>query len=173
MVCSAVDSFVVGMWLIFAYPRANYHGVHTYYERRRILIEEVRRLEDAPLAAETLELNPLVRRGPVLVRGFDFDKWDWRSFYASSMRDVRTGHMDEAFSVAWASGQWQYGEPIPEDFRLEWRITKGICEPFAEALADSGNRLMALLGRKNRWLMPVEMALPLAEQPGQDSGLGI
>lgn len=66
------------------YPAANYYGVRLRYEPRRLLVESVRVIRNEPLEAETLELDPMLRRGRVLVTGMDLDKHAERSFYLES-----------------------------------------------------------------------------------------
>lgn len=66
------------------YPAANYYGVRLRYEPRRLLVESVRVLRNEPLEAETLELDPMLIRGRVLVTGIDLDKNAERTFYLES-----------------------------------------------------------------------------------------
>lgn len=75
----------VGQILEFDYPRHNYHLVRSKLERRRVLVERIRDLRTEPLDGVTVQLDPLKRRGLVLVTGRDLDKRAERSFYLESM----------------------------------------------------------------------------------------
>lgn len=77
-----------GLRYRFRYPRHNYRGVRRDLDARRVLVEEVRRLDQQPLELVTLELDPLLERGRVLVTGIDLDKMARRSFYLESMADI-------------------------------------------------------------------------------------
>lgn len=66
------------------YPAANYYGVRLRYEPRRLLVESVRVIRHEPIEAETLELDPMLKRGRVLITGLDLDKNAERSFYLES-----------------------------------------------------------------------------------------
>lgn len=72
----------------FRYPSANYAGARQRMEQRRLLIEEVRSIEARPLEPQTINLDPLLRRGKTLVTGIDLDKMERRSFYLESMADI-------------------------------------------------------------------------------------
>jgi hypothetical protein len=78
-----------GMLIEFEYPAANFRGVRPRWERRRLRVDRVRAINTEPLAPLTLELEPLLSRGKVLVTGLDLDKGRERSFYAEQMREVR------------------------------------------------------------------------------------
>jgi hypothetical protein len=82
-------SFSVGMSYAFDYPRANYAGVKKKFEPRRLQVTEVRDLAQSPLERQTFEEEPLLLRGRWLVTGQDLDKREERSFYVSSMQNVR------------------------------------------------------------------------------------
>ena len=73
----------------FFYPAANYRGARFRWERRRLLVEKVRDLTAEPLDPMTVQLDPELRRGRVLVTGQDLDRLGERSFYVDSMRNVR------------------------------------------------------------------------------------
>lgn len=75
----------VGQVLEFDYPRHNYHLVRSGLERRRLLVEKVRDLSAEPLDQVTIQLDPELRRGRLLVTGQDLDKRAERSFYLESM----------------------------------------------------------------------------------------
>jgi hypothetical protein len=69
----------------FLYPRHNFEGVRCGLEERRVLVEHVRDTNAEPLDHETLNSNPLLKRGRWLVTGIDLDKDAERSFYVESM----------------------------------------------------------------------------------------
>lgn len=71
------------------YPAANYRGISKRYEWRRLLVERVRQLEDDPLCAETLSVDPLLERGQTLLIGTDLDKQAPRTFYLEAWREPR------------------------------------------------------------------------------------
>lgn len=73
----------------FDYPRHNFHEVLSRYERRRIVVKDVRDMSAVPIDPVTVQLQPLLRRGRWLVTGDDLDRGVERSFYVESMRDVR------------------------------------------------------------------------------------
>lgn len=79
---------VEGALVQFLYPAANFVGVRSKLERRRIRVEHVRVIAADPLAGITKEWQPLLNRGELLVTGFDLDKLATRSFYDSSMVDL-------------------------------------------------------------------------------------
>lgn len=87
-------TFEVGQVVQFSYPAANYLGVKKRWEQRRLLIEKVRDLSTQPLEAETLEADPLLDRGGVLVTGIDVDRGAERSFYTNAMREPATVSAD-------------------------------------------------------------------------------
>lgn len=72
----------------FLYPRHNFHGVLSRLEPRRLRVEEIRDIRKVPLAIVTVDLQPLLRRGRLLVTGWDLDKQEERSFYADSMKSL-------------------------------------------------------------------------------------
>lgn len=80
---------LIGKVIVGEYPAANFRGVRKRFERRRLLVEEIRRLRDNPLDPETLELEPLLRRTELLVIGRDLDKGAERSFYLGAFRSWR------------------------------------------------------------------------------------
>lgn len=73
----------------FLYPRYNYVGLPDRTERRRIIVESVRDTKAEPLDAETVSINPSLRRGRWLVTGRDLDHDATRSFYTDSMLEVQ------------------------------------------------------------------------------------
>lgn len=73
----------------FLYPRHNFHGVLSQQELRRVLVEEVRDVTKNHLDQQTVDLQPLLRRGRLLITGLDLDKNQERSFYAESMQRVK------------------------------------------------------------------------------------
>ena len=83
-----VSRFLVGESYEFDYPRHNFHGVKTHFERRRIVVTDVRDLMQQPLDPMTGDEQPLLRRGRYLVTGQDLDKHAERSFYVDSMANV-------------------------------------------------------------------------------------
>lgn len=81
-----MQSVQVGQVLEFHYPRHNYHQVHSKLERRRLLVQRIRDLAAEPLEPLTTQLDPLKRRGRLLVTGQDLDRRAERSFYLDSMQ---------------------------------------------------------------------------------------
>ena len=80
---------LVGPVIEGAYPAHNFDKVPQRYERRGVLIEDVRDCLADPLDPETLAANPLQRRGRFLVIGRDLGKCDRRRFYLRSFRGWR------------------------------------------------------------------------------------
>jgi hypothetical protein len=77
---------LVGKVIVGMYPRHNFRGVPTYYERRSVRVESVRLLRREPLDAITSTINPLLNRGKTLITGTDLDKHEERSFYLESFQ---------------------------------------------------------------------------------------
>lgn len=93
-------AFGKGSTIRFDYPAANYKGVRPRWERRCMRVEHVRPLCEQPLADITVELDPNLNRGEVLVTGYDLDKDAERSFYLDRMQDIETvAIFDEADSA--------------------------------------------------------------------------
>ena len=88
MPVSTPVSFSVGVSYAFDYPRHNFHGIKSSFERRHVHVTEVRDLMERPLDPMTGEESPLLRRGQILITGQDLDKGLERSFYADSMVNV-------------------------------------------------------------------------------------
>ena len=82
-------SALVGKTIDGLYPAANYRGVRPRLERRRVRIEAVRDTTLEPLDPITLIFDPDLRRGRLLVTGFDLDKLAERSFYIESFVELR------------------------------------------------------------------------------------
>lgn len=85
----SVSTFEPGECYEFEYPRHNFHGVLSHVETRRIRVIEVRDLFSSPLDPLTTKLQPLLRRGRLLVTGEDLDKGQERSFYADSITRLK------------------------------------------------------------------------------------
>lgn len=83
-------AFGKGSTIRFDYPAANYKGVRPRWERRCLRVEHVRPLCEQPLADITIELDPNLDRGEVLVTGHDLDKDAERSFYLDRMQHIET-----------------------------------------------------------------------------------
>lgn len=81
-------SLVPGSAYSFLYPRHNFHGVLSKFEPRRLKVTDLRNLVEEPLESVTIEMQPLLRRGPTLVTGLDLDKHAERSFYLHSMKRI-------------------------------------------------------------------------------------
>ena len=84
----SVCQLVPGRAYSFDYPRHNFDGVLSKLERRRIKVESIRDLREDPLERITFEIQPLLRRGRLLITGIDLDKGQERSFYLTSMKSV-------------------------------------------------------------------------------------
>jgi hypothetical protein len=78
--------------LYFSYPSDNRIRRVTKLEPRRIVIQSVRDLIEQPLEERTIRLNKFLRRGQLLIRGFDLVKQRMRSFYVDSMRSIKESH---------------------------------------------------------------------------------
>lgn len=79
----------------FLYPRHNFHGILSDLEPRRVRVTAVRDLAEQPLDTQTFNLQPLLRRGRLLVVGQDLDKGNAeRSFYVDSMRSLCLSETD-------------------------------------------------------------------------------
>lgn len=83
-----VSSFRPGECYSFEYPRHNFHGVRSHFETRRIRVTSVRDVWASPLDRVTIELQPILRRGRLLITGEDLDKHAERSFYVDSIRNA-------------------------------------------------------------------------------------
>ena len=81
-------AFREGSFLAFDYPRHNYRGVRSHFERRRFRIDRVRDTEKEPVEQEALSADPLLNRGRVLLTGVDLDKNAERSFYVHAMLNI-------------------------------------------------------------------------------------
>lgn len=77
-----------GTVLEFFYPEDNRLRVKTRFLRRRLLIREVRDIAIQPVEPEYIIRNPDLRRGPILLTGYDWTREDTRSFYPTSMRSI-------------------------------------------------------------------------------------
>lgn len=75
---------LVGKIVCGLYPAANYHGVRLRLEPRLLLVESVRLLREEPIESDTVEMDPLLKRGRVLLTGTDLNKLAERSFYIES-----------------------------------------------------------------------------------------
>ena len=74
----------------FEYPRYNYQKLPNKLELRRVRVTAVRDTQRDPLDDITESLNPLLRRGRMLVIGDDLDKAVERSFYVDSMLNIQS-----------------------------------------------------------------------------------
>jgi len=81
--------FVSGSVLHCSYPTDNRVGAKTRLEPRRIVVRSERDLRELPLDPVTLRLRPKVRRGQLLIVGYDLDRRRTRKFYFDSMRSLR------------------------------------------------------------------------------------
>lgn len=82
------SQFAAGTVIEFHYPADNRIRVSTRFVRRRLLVRDLRDLAATPLDPETVRRNPDLRRGPVLLTGYDWTREDTRSFYPTSMRSI-------------------------------------------------------------------------------------
>jgi len=81
-------AFAPGSTIRFDYPAANFKGVRPRLEKRCVRVEHIRPLCQQPLADVTIELEPMLHRGEVLVTGQDLDKDSERSFYLERMEQI-------------------------------------------------------------------------------------
>jgi hypothetical protein len=90
-VCGLEDgAFAQGSTIRFDYPAANSQGIAAPAQKRRLRVEAIRSLALEPLSPLTLELDPDLPRGQVLVTGHDLDKQSVRSFYLERMEQIET-----------------------------------------------------------------------------------
>lgn len=83
-------SLEIGSLVQFLYPRHNFRGVvRDTMELRRISVTAVRDIRDDPLTSDDILREPNLRRGRLLVTGYDLDKHAERSFYVESMAELR------------------------------------------------------------------------------------
>lgn len=83
-------SLTPGSLIQFFYPRHNFIGVRREtQELRRLLVTAVRDTRDEPLESATFVYEPNLRRGRLIVTGYDLDKHAERSFYVESMSELR------------------------------------------------------------------------------------
>lgn len=83
-----VSLFQPGMRIAFEYPRHNFRGVLSDFQRRRAKILSVRDLAAVPLDPVTVEIQPLLKRSRWLITGEDLDTGRERSFYVESIRNA-------------------------------------------------------------------------------------
>lgn len=74
-------------------------------EHRRLWIQNIRPLDHRPLEPKTIQADPLLNRGLILINGRDLDKLSPRSFYLESMDGLelqswRPYKRPEKFAVA-------------------------------------------------------------------------
>ena len=81
--------FEQGSVLTFSYPSVNRVGAKTRLETRRLVIEGERDLRQKPLSVISIVRRPTLRRGPLLLWGFDLDRQRPRKFYFDSIRSLR------------------------------------------------------------------------------------
>ena len=105
-------SIKIGSILQFSYPLVNRVRVSTKLVHRRFVVQRIRDLEKRPLSPITLRRNPDLRRGPILLRGQDLDKYEWRSFYITSARSIRT--------LSIPLQQLAFYDPSKPDSELDW-----------------------------------------------------
>ena len=77
---------LLGKVVVGLYPRHPYRGVPSPMRRRRLKVERIRCVESEPLDPMTVLLNPLLRRGRLLLTGVDMDTGQQRSFYLESFQ---------------------------------------------------------------------------------------
>lgn len=77
-----------GTLIEFHYPTDNRIRVSTQFSRRRLLIRDVRDMLACPVEPQYFSRSPDLRRGPVLLTGYEWLREDTRSFYVSSMRSI-------------------------------------------------------------------------------------
>jgi hypothetical protein len=79
----------------FFYPRHNYAGIRSQLEQRFVLVISVRDTRKERLDPTTKRMNPRLNRGRWLMTGRDLDKGSERSFYVSSMTDIKPVQRDQ------------------------------------------------------------------------------
>jgi hypothetical protein len=93
---SSSDCLQIGSLIAFDYPAANYHGVRLRWDKRQLFITGLRDTITKSLDLETLQIDPLLRRGRLLVTGIDCHKLVERTFYRESMVNLRNVSISEA-----------------------------------------------------------------------------
>ena len=107
------NAIEVGQVIEFSYPRHNYLGVaNRSRERRRLRIEQIRSLDQSPLAPITLSSDPLLCRGRRLVTGYDLRRRAERSFYVEQMADVIALEIAEQKLNVYLLGEGSAPEPV-------------------------------------------------------------
>lgn len=159
----------LGQILTFDYPAANYRGISPRYERRTLLVEELRDCGCQPLSPVTYQLDPLLNRGRTLVRGVDLDKCEKRCFYVESMRDldivgpqsvmcILGDRNANDYTVAWMTcdDDWHpsSGE-LPDEFLIIGTLIANVASTFAETIVARANLECDLLGRRGKWAIAV------------------
>lgn len=140
----SAPSFSVGQFLEFDYPAANYHVVgNIRWERRRILITRLRDVLVEPVELGIIQADPFLRRGRLLVTGFDCSKLAERSFYRESMNDIR---VIKPFVALNSSSVVGVIEPRPLSV-----LKRGLDPATASAYVRATNRLK--LPHESRCLM--------------------
>lgn len=79
----------------FFYPRHNYAGIRSQLEQRCVLVISLRDTRKDRLDPTTKRMNPRLNRGRWLMTGRDLDKGFERSFYVSSMTDIKPVQRDQ------------------------------------------------------------------------------
>lgn len=121
-----MQSVQIGQVLEFEYPRHNYHQVPSKLERRRLLVQRIRDLAASPLEPLTVQLDPLKRRGRLLVTGHDLDKRAERSFYLDSMLPAQPP--ETPYKVLVGESRIEFESPhkdAAEAFADEWNRIAG------------------------------------------------
>jgi hypothetical protein len=96
--CGVEDgAFGQGSTIRFDYPAASSQGIAAPAQKRRLRVEAIRSLVLEPLSPLTLELDPDLPRGQVLVTGHDLDKQSVRSFYLERMEQIETLSLRDEF----------------------------------------------------------------------------
>lgn len=139
--------FSIGSVVQFSYPADNRFGVRTKLTPRRFLVESVRDTELAPIEPWALTLRPDLRRGRVLVTGYDFDRLAPRSFYVSSARSIQPLEIAvkrfalydpfDGLPVLWIGAPWEESKKDP-------RKIKAAIERFHDKTIDVRKVILSL-----------------------------
>lgn len=145
--------------LVCEYPAANYLGIKPRWERRRMIVKEVRDILAHPLLTSTVEGEPLVNRGQFLVVALDLDKNATRSFYFNAMRNIQVIRSTGDWCAVWIETphDWYPGDELPIEFEVAGELLTEVSYLVASIVADAGNSYRAKAGFTGRWLLAMSM----------------
>jgi predicted DNA-binding transcriptional regulator YafY len=138
--------FVSGSVLSCSYPSDNRVGAITRLETRRIVLRYERDLRQSPLDPVTLRLRPKVRRGQLLIVGYDLDRRAMRRFYVDSMRGLRVSDQPlmrlGIYSALGDDEPRLFGQPLT-DCRADQEHARRVIESLNRWLYERGTGQVA------------------------------